>query len=317
MKTRKPHAPLVPLVLLAALTILAFAPPSQAFRMSQVSTSPAIGGAAVQCTDPGGFAHWLTTDIRWRHNTSGQGSGKAAALFNGMNVWTFVANGTADYFLTYQGTTTAGFNANDFTNTAVWGFHGSCSVPADCIALTMLRTSSGQVIQEADIIFNANAAWTTNGGTYDTWAAASHEFGHTLGIHHTELPPGPTMHIDYTLGWRDLAADDVSALQCLQGIYGFATSEPCVPNGGVDDSGGATSCCSGVAVHNSQHCPPGAPCHQICATPLVNGCVPSGGVDDTLTNTRCCSGSAVAGSTRCLNPADFNNGWRTCIQTCT
>jgi hypothetical protein len=289
--------------------------PSRAYRMSHVTgTGPTVSGVPVQCTDPQGFAHWITTNITWYHNTSGQGSGKAAALFNGMNVWTFVDN--ADYFLTYAGTTTAGFDANDLRNTAVWTTSSLCSLSNNCIALTMLNTTSDQVIQEADIMFNANAGWTTNGGVYDTWATAAHEFGHTLGIHHTEIGPGPTMHIDYNLGWRDLEPDDRSALQCAYVSYQFQTTKTCVPNGGVDDSSSSTSCCSGLAVTGSTYCPAGSGCYQICATPLVNGCVPSGGVDDTLSSTRCCSGAAVSGSTRCLNPADYNNGWKTCIQTC-
>jgi len=47
-----------------------------------------------------------------------------------------------------------------------------------------------------------------------------------------------------------------------------------------------------------------------------SSCVPDGGVDDTLSETNCCSGYAVNGSTVCLNPADYNNGWRSCSHIC-
>jgi len=166
--------------------------------------------------------------------------------------------------------------------------------------------------------------WTTNGNDFDTWSVAAHEFGHTLGIHHSEVTtsPLPTMHTPYNdLGAqaRTLENDDKSALQCSQSRY--PTTVSCIPNGGVDDTLSNTSCCSGVAVSGSTYClnaadygTTWASCYQICGTPLVGGCVPSGGIDDTLSNTSCCSGAAVSGSTRCLNPADYGGSWATCIR---
>lgn len=101
----------------------------------------------------------------------------------------------------------------------------------------------------------------------------------------------------------------------------FAPS--CIPDGGVDDVLGATSCCSGTAVAGSTYCSnpadwgnSWASCSQICGTPLVNGCVPSGGIDDILYNTACCSGGQVAGSEWCLDQADWGTDWATCVQTC-
>jgi hypothetical protein len=106
-------------------------------------------------------------------------------------------------------------------------------------------------------------------------------------------------------------------------IAGFKTRPNCVPDGGTDDTLYNTSCCSGVAVHNSTYCSnpadwgtTWASCNHICGTQLVNGCVPSGGVDDTLSSTRCCSGRAVPGSTWCLDPADWYTDWTTCAQIC-
>ena len=166
---------------------------------------------------------------------------------------------------------------------------------------------------EADVTLRSDLTWTTNGSNYDTQAVATHEFGHTLGIHHSDVS-GATMFQGYTNQWSSLETDDKSALQCSQSHYPPAST--CVPDGGVDDSAGATYCCSGIAITGITYCPSGGDCSQICATPLVGGCVPSGGIDDTLTRTSCCSGAAVPGSTRCLNPADYNNGWSSCIQTC-
>ena len=97
----------------------------------------------------------------------------------------------------------------------------------------------------------------------------------------------------------------------------------CIPDGGVDDTLGVTSCCSGFAVSGSTVCTnpadfgtTWASCQQVCGTAPVNGCIPSGGWDDTLFNTSCCSGQAVPGSTWCLNPNDFGTTWKSCVQQC-
>lgn len=302
------------------LGVLAGAAPSHAYRMLQnSSTGRVTAGSQVTCTDSGGFAHWTNANTNWYHNTANQGAGKAAALYNAMNAWTFVTG--ANQSLTYAGTTTAGF-ATDGINTVSWGTGQGCS--GSCLALTALVLQSGQVIVETDVTFNNDVTWTTNGSDYDTQSVATHEFGHTEGIHHTDVTtsPLPTMYATYFgTDMRTLESDDQSALQCSQSRY--STTVSCIPDGGVDDTLSNTSCCSGTAVSGSTYCLNPADygttwtsCYQICGTQLVGGCVPSGGVDDTLSITSCCSGVAVSGSTRCLNPADYGTTWASCIQTC-
>lgn len=306
-------------VALAAVVAICAAPAS-AYRMIQnTSTGRVTAGAAVTCNDAGGFTHWSSAVTGWRHNLANQGAGKSAALYNALNVWTFVTN--ASHTPTFAGFTNAAF-ATDGINAVSWGTGQGCS--GSCLALTALVLQSGQVIIESDVTFNNAVTWTTNGNNYDTWSVAAHEFGHTLGIHHTEVTsaPTPTMYAFYFgSGARSLEADDQAALQCSQGRYPPSVS--CIPDGGVDDTLYNTSCCSGIAVQGSTYClnpadygTTWASCYQVCASVPTGSCSPSGGVDDTLGLTSCCSGAAVSGSTRCLNPNDYANGWASCIHTC-
>ncbi len=208
---------LVPAAALVAVTLAATSP-SWAFRMIQNTTVGRVSaGAAVACNASGGFTHWTVANIPWYHNTSGQGSGKATAIQNSLAAWTNVTN--ADHNLTYAGTTSNGF-VTDGLNTMLWARGNGCT--GSCLAITALVLTSGQVIVESDISFNSRYTWNTNGSNYDTQAVATHELGHGLGIHHTELTstPRPTMYAAYfgTDG-RTLEADDNSALQCAESRY--------------------------------------------------------------------------------------------------
>lgn len=301
-----------------AVAMAASAAPSHAYRLIQnTSTGRVTAGAAVPCGSS--FTHWNTAVTDWYHNTANQGAGKDAALYNAMNVWTFVPG--ANHTPTYRGRTGAGF-ATDGLNVVSWGTGLGCG--SGCLALTALVLQPGQVIVESDITFNNSYVWSTNGTNQDTWSVAAHEFGHALGAHHTEIGPGPTMYAFYTAGTtspRSLEPDDHGALQCSQNTYPPAVS--CIPDGGVDDTLSNTHCCSGVAVNGSTYCTnpadygtTWASCFHICGSVPTGSCAPSGGVDDTLGMTSCCSGAAVSGSTRCLDPADFGTDWASCIHTC-
>ena len=202
----------------AAAGMLAAAMPSHAFRMIQnTGVGRFSAGAAVACNAAGGFTHWNIRNIDWRLNTSGQGSNKATALSNALTAWTNVSS--ADHVLTYVGTTNAGFTT-DGINTVLWARGNGCT--GNCLAITALVLQSGQVIVESDISFNSRYAWNINGSDFDTQATATHEFGHALGIHHTEVTstPRPTMYAAYfgTTG-QSLEGDDQAALQCAESRY--------------------------------------------------------------------------------------------------
>ena len=205
---------------IAGLTILS-AVDAHAFRMIQ-NTSPGrtSSGFLVQCDDAGGFVHWTTSSIAFRHNTANQGgeSGVAAALQNALASWTGVS--PASYNLSYAGTTTANF-VTDGTNALLWANGNGCT--GSCLAITALVLASGQVITETDVSFNNAVNWNTNGSDYDTEAIAAHEIGHCMGIHHSNInkPKNrPTMYAYYfgTAG-RSLENDDRDALNCAYNRY--------------------------------------------------------------------------------------------------
>lgn len=205
-------------LVLALAGLVAVASPAHAYRMIQnTSTGRVTSGYAVTCSNSGGFVHWNIRDIKWYLNTSGQGSGKSTPLKSAMSAWTNVTS--ANHNLTYAGTTSAGF-VTDGRNTVKWGTGDGCS--GSCLALTALVLQSGQVIKETDITFNAGYTWKTDGTDYDVQTVAAHEFGHALGIHHTEktTTPRPTMYASYFgTGGRTLESDDKYALQCAESRY--------------------------------------------------------------------------------------------------
>ena len=129
----------------------------------------------------------------------------------------------------------------------------------------------------------------------------------------------------------DLEVDD-SPHVLTAGTYGRSAWQlplpsevaTCVPDGGVDDTLYKTGCCGWDSVDNTTVClNPGdynngwASCSHICGGTLnSSGCIPPGGIDDILLNTHCCSGNHVPNSAWCLDPADWNDDWTSCVQTC-
>ena len=192
--------------------------PSFAYRMiKNTSTGRVTAGSLVTCTHGGGFTHWTQKRTDWYHNTALKGAGKTQALKNSMAAWTNVSS--ANHVLRYKATTGAGW-ATDGKNTLLWAVGNGCG--SGCLALTALVLQSGQRIVESDVTFNNNYNWTTNGGNYDTQTVATHELGHALGIHHSEVggSPPPTMRANYFgSAGRSLESDDKYALQCSQARY--------------------------------------------------------------------------------------------------
>jgi hypothetical protein len=226
---------------LAGVALLGGPLPSRAYRMLEGPNSGTTSGtqSKVTCGNLDGFAHWNSRTIYWYHNTAGAGSGKAAALQAALAAWSTPNISDTSYNLVYAGTTTAGV-ANDNRNTFVWGPTGSvdlCNTTA-CHAVTVLHLDAGRVIKDVDIVFNNTMDWRTDdsvtgacttataGTPLDTRAIATHELGHSLGIHHPEGSIAVEPSRSATMGaqscnvdGRSLSNDDMEALRCSEDRY--------------------------------------------------------------------------------------------------
>lgn len=206
---------------LAAILVLLAAGDAAAFRMIQnTSTGRTSVGASVTCTATGGFVHWDRAQVVMRLNPANQGAkaGVPLALQHALASWTAVT--PAGYSLSYGGTTNGGFTT-DGVNTVLWSTGNGCT--GGCVAITALVIGPGQVLQEADVSFNDAFNWNTNGSDYDVEAIAAHEFGHCMGIYHTDITKPrnrPTMYTAYFgVDGRSLESDDRDALNCAFSRY--------------------------------------------------------------------------------------------------
>jgi hypothetical protein len=78
--------------------------------------------------------------------------------------------------------------------------------------------SSGSYITDVDTNYNSYHSWGDgSGGTKDILTVAIHEFGHWLGLGHTQWWHFGSVMLSYSGPNRDLNSDDVDGIVAIYG----------------------------------------------------------------------------------------------------
>jgi hypothetical protein len=165
---------------------------------------------------------WQGGSTSWGYDDSGKPSGlsgDSAAMQAGADIWNTVG---ADWQFTGGGSTSAGTGAcnsssgMDGSNTVGWG-----SQSGSTLAVTCTWHNGGNAV-EFDMEFDPDWDWTTGSPMeVDLQSVATHEFGHALGLGHSN-DDDAVMYFSYSVGTdkRDPRPDDVAAIIAKYGEAG-------------------------------------------------------------------------------------------------
>ena len=185
-------------------------------------------GAAV-AMGSGTTVRWIPRTMDFRVNSTGAGDGLTFnqtrnAVRDAYAAWQDVAcSGIA---FNYLGDTTAIRSPTDGNNTTYWAETGdneytgpAAILGPGTLAVTIITIRANQTLTDVDIAFNGrdfNWALGDTAANRDIQDTATHEIGHMIGFHHTEITatPRPTMWAFDQGGnaSRTLEADDVNAV---------------------------------------------------------------------------------------------------------
>jgi Mg-chelatase subunit ChlD len=228
----------------AALVVLLLAAgPGRAYKL--IGAQPADGtycaGALLDCDDVGPFTRWFQPIVPfWVHeDAAAEATGSTitqaqiiAAAQAAYQQWEDVP--TSFLKFSYQGETNARLAA-DGVNALVMYNPGldtsSCTssmgAPSGLLAMTILTEDlpTGEIV-DVDVVFDSADLWTVNTDCtqFDFQSVVTHEYGHSVGLHHSEVSGGvtvrPTMAGGYfcdagTASGRTIEPDDAAGLTCL------------------------------------------------------------------------------------------------------
>ncbi len=93
---------------------------------------------------------------------------------------------------------------------------GGMSQPGDQLAFAYACQPFNGGAIAGDIFFNTDQWWQTNATTYDLMTVAIHEFGHALGMGHSEISTA-SMYAGYTSAKQASTSDDSTGLRTVYG----------------------------------------------------------------------------------------------------
>jgi parallel beta-helix repeat protein len=162
------------------------------------------------------IVHWYNLNVNWKLNSNGAGDGLTynqtqSAVGNSFNSWQNIS--TSDISFNYGGSTSNTWSY-DGDNVHYWAETDDpiFDYLSGFLAVTIITIDSSEEFLDVDIVFDGrDYTWKTDGSNYDIQAVSTHEIGHLIGLHHTEIYsyPHPTMYPYYFgIDGRSLEWDD-------------------------------------------------------------------------------------------------------------
>ena len=186
------------------------------------------GGAHAQWASAGWW--WPERNVTWQYNPDGappELNGHAAAIGSGAATW---SNAGADF--TFSGGSESGAGTGachgtlDDKNTVGWAPQTGSVLAVTCTWYELAGSPRAAI--EFDMEIDPEWEWTTGSPVrVDLESVALHEFGHALGLAHSENP-NAVMYATYSQGSlkRELTDDDLEGLYALYGATGQETPTP-------------------------------------------------------------------------------------------
>ena len=180
-----------------------------------LTSEPALSGAHESFVL--NSSRWPDARVAWAYNPTGKPASLASerdAIAAAASSW----NAAGAFVFADAGATSAGtggcHGATDGVNTLGWANQDGSVLAITC------GWYSGNRSTEFDMEIDPDWDWTTGSGRIgvDVQSVILHEFGHALGLAHSD-DPNAVMYSTYLMGTlrRELASDDVAAITAMYG----------------------------------------------------------------------------------------------------